>query len=200
MEFKFSDMYFRLATRKDKQVIKQVMAESFKNDPCIMWLTEQTSRKDKVDVIVDYMVDETLEDGSIYITHDNSAVALWKTGKKEKFTWKFITRNFSFLIKMGIRCVIRNLKNKENITRHFAKSRNFCYLYAIGVMPQSQGLGLASKLMNPVIEVCKTINLPLFLETANTKNVAIYQKKGFVITDTFSHNSTTIFYMKHALI
>jgi ribosomal protein S18 acetylase RimI-like enzyme len=193
---KISDINLRLATKNDKQTIKKVMAESFKYDPCIMWLTEQTSRKDKVEVIVDYMIDETFEDGSIYITQDNSAIALWKTEKKEKITWGFIKRNLSFLFKMGIRCVVRNLKNKANIERHFPKNQKFCYLYAIGVMPESQGKGLASKLMNPVIEASKKLNLPLFLETANIKNVKIYQKKGFVITDTLSHNLTTISYMK----
>jgi GNAT superfamily N-acetyltransferase len=200
MDFKIENAHVRLATRKDKPTIRRVLTESFKQDPCIMWLTEHVSRKNKVEVMMDYLIDETLEDGSIYITHDNSAVALWKTEKKEKFTWNFIKRNLSFLFKMGVPCVIRNLKNKAVINRHLPNRQRFCYLYTIGVLPETQGKGLSSKLMNPVIEACKKLSWPLFLETANAKNVAIYQKKGFEITDTLSHNATTIFYMKHSLI
>jgi GNAT superfamily N-acetyltransferase len=197
MELMINDTNLRMASRKDRKIVQKVRAESFKNDPCILWLTEQAKRKDKVEVIVDYMIDETFEDGTIFITKDNSAVALWKTGKKEKFTWRFIKRNLSFLFKMGISCVVRNLKNKADIVRHFPRKEKYCYLYSIGVVPASQGNGLASMLMNPVIDFCKGLNVPLLLETANTRNVEIYKKKGFVITDASNHDSTTIFYMRN---
>lgn len=188
----------RLATRKDKPTIRKILTESFKNDPCIKWLIEQATYKRKLEVIMDYTIDETLENGYIYVTQDNSGVALWKNEAKERFTWNFIKRNLIFLFRMGIPCVIRNLKNKASSYRQFPKRQKYWYLYTIGVLPEAQGKGLASKLMNPVIEMCKTLRQPLFLETANTHNVAIYRKKGFEITATLAHKATTIFYMKHS--
>ncbi|MDP4203744.1 MAG: GNAT family N-acetyltransferase [Bacteroidota bacterium] len=199
MNLKIENPDLRLATRRDKPTIKKVLTESFKNDPCIQWLTAQSRHRNKLDVIMDYTIDETLENGYIYVTEDNSAVAMWKNEAKERFTWNFIKRNLIFLFKMGVPCVIRNLKSKADSCRQFPKRQKYWYLYTIGVLPEAQGKGLASKLMNPVIEKCKHLHLPLFLETANTRNVEIYRKKGFVVTETLAHGSTTLFYMKHLL-
>ncbi len=199
MKLKIENANLRLANRKDKSTIKKVLTESFKNDPCIQWLIEQSRHKNKLDVIMDYTIDETLENGYIYVTDDNSAVAMWKNEAKERFTWNFIKRNLVFLFKMGIPCVIRNLKSKADSSRQFPKRQKYWYLYTIGVLPEAQGKGLASRLMNPVIEICKKLKTPLFLETANTHNVEIYRKKGFVVTETLAHNATKIFYMRHSL-
>lgn len=200
MNLQLGNHDLRLATRKDKPTIKKVLIESFRNDPCIQWLTEQSSHKRKLEIIMDYTIDETFENGYIYVTHDNSGVALWKNESKERFTWNFIKRNLRFLFKMGVPCVIRNLKSKADSYRQFPKRQKYWYLYTIGVLPEAQGNGLASKLMNPVIEKCKNLHLPLFLETANTRNVEIYRKKGFVVTKALAHGSTTLFYMKHSIV
>lgn len=196
MDIKIDNEELRLATRKDKYLIKKILGESFINDPCIQWLIEPSRHKKKLDVIMDYTIDETFENGSIYLTKENQGVALWRNEKKEKFTYNFIKRNLVFLYKMGVRCVIRNLKNMSNTHKHFPKNQKYFYLYLIGVLPESQGKGIANKLLNPFLELCKYQNLPMYLETANTINVEIYQKKGFAITDTRLQNLITIFYMK----
>jgi GNAT superfamily N-acetyltransferase len=54
----------------------------------------------------------------------------------------------------------------------------------IGVLPEAQGKGLASALMNPMIQRMKEKSIPLFLETASPRNVDIYKKKGFKIFET----------------
>jgi ribosomal protein S18 acetylase RimI-like enzyme len=56
----------------------------------------------------------------------------------------------------------------------------------IGVLPEAQGKGLASALMNPMIQRMKEKSIPLFLETANRRNVDIYKKKGFQIFETLT--------------
>jgi hypothetical protein len=47
-----------------------------------------------------------------------------------------------------------------------------------------------------MLETCKLYDIPVFLETANPKNVEVYTKKGFVLTDCFKTNSTLIRFMK----
>jgi len=200
MNLKINNEYLRLATRDDKSIVKKILVESFKNDPCIQWLTEQSSNKNKLNIIMDYIIDETFVNGFIYLTSDNLGVVLWKNEQKEKITYNFIKRNLVFLFKMGVSSVIRNLKNMADTNKHFPKNQPFYYLYSIGVLPEAQGKGIASKLMNPVIELCNTLKLPIFLETANNQNIKIYQKKGFNITDTKSHGSKTLFYMRYSLL
>jgi len=80
--------------------------------------------------------------------------------------------------------------------KHFPTNSKFYYLYMIGVLNEVQGNGLASKLMNPILKYCNSENIPVFLETANPRNVEIYKKKGFVIIDTFNEENISINYMR----
>lgn len=196
MEVSIKNEDLRLANREDKFLIKKILLESFKNDPCIQWLIEPSRHRNKLDIIMNYTIDETFENGSIYISRENSGVILWRNEQKEKLTFKFIKRNLVFLFKMGIRCVIRNLKNMSRTHEHFPKNQKYLYLYLIGVKPETQGKGIASKLINPFLELCNLEKIPIFLETANTKNIEIYKRKGFQLTDIKIQNTITIYYMQ----
>jgi len=185
-----------LANFSDKPLIVKILTDTFKNDPCLNWLIEKISNKNKLENIVNYVVDETLCTGSIFFTINKKAVVLWKTENKEKFTFKFIKRNIIFLFQMGIKCVVKNLKMSHISHKHFPNNSKFYYLYMIGVLNEAQGNGLASKLMNPILKYSQSENIPVFLETANPKNVEIYKKKGFVIIDSFNEQNISINYMR----
>ncbi|BDD05724.1 GNAT family N-acetyltransferase [Aureibacter tunicatorum] len=187
----------KLANRNDKPIIKNILIDSFRHDPHIMWLIEQSPKQNKLELIMDYLIEDAFEEGEIYLTNDNMAVALWKTEKKSALTIGGLKRDFSFLWNMGLDCVIRNLNNKTNTAKQFPKNQAFYYLYSIAVSPEAQGRGLASRLMNPMLEECAVRNLPVFLETGNAMNVEIYKKKGFVLTERIDQGSLSVYYMKY---
>ncbi len=186
----------RLAKRNDFQIIHKILTTSFQADPHVNWLLESSTHKNKLSILVSYVIEEYFSHGHIYITDDDLGVAIWKTNKKEKFSFGQLKRDVSFLINMGIKCVIRNLKSLRDTNKHFPNDRDYYYLCMIGVHPQAQGNGLASKLMKPVIDMCNKLQTPIFLETGNEKNVEIYKKKGFRLTDIISRGSLNTYYMK----
>ncbi len=140
-------------------------------------------------------VHQTLPRGEIYLTDDNNAVALWDFERNEKMSFHYIRRNLAFLIQIGIRSIVRILKSEAHVHNNFRKYPRYCHLYMIGVLPEAQGKGLASALMNPVIQRMKEKSIPLFLETANRRNVDIYKKKGFKIFETLTIGDHSLFLM-----
>ena len=54
---------------------------------------------------------------------------------------------------------------------------------------------MASALMNPIIRRMKEKSIPIFLETANLRNVDIYKKKGFKIFKTLTIGEQNLFLM-----
>jgi GNAT superfamily N-acetyltransferase len=187
----------RLANVNDKPAILKILTEAFISDPHIMWLTEKSNNKHKLNIIMNYVVEETLSKGRIYLTDNNQGVALWQSEEKEKFSFRFIKRNLSFLFKLGISTVARNLNFLKISHSHFPAGQKFRYLLAIGVLPEGRGKGLASRLMNPVLKYCRENKIPVFLETANPANVEIYKKKGFVLTDSIKKDAPTINFLKY---
>jgi GNAT superfamily N-acetyltransferase len=79
---------------------------------------------------------------------------------------------------------------------HKMYPEKYLHLFIIGVLPEKQGLGLASLLLNPIIEKAKSENTPIFLETACEKNICIYKKKGFATYGNICESGITLTLMK----
>jgi len=59
------------------------------------------------------------------------------------------------------------------------------YLAFIGIDPDFQGAGIASKLIKPMLEEFAKSSLPCYLETNTKKNVAIYEHYGLRLLEEF---------------
>jgi ribosomal protein S18 acetylase RimI-like enzyme len=65
--------------------------------------------------------------------------------------------------------------------KHPAEPPHF-YLASVGVMPEGQGRGLGSRLLQPVLEICDRDGIPAYLESSKESNIAFYARHGFRVT------------------
>jgi len=107
----------------------------------------------------------------------------------------YIWRNLTFLFQIGIKSVTRIVKSEAHIHNNFCKYPRYCHLYMRGVLPKAQGKGLASTFMNPMLQGMKERSIPVFLETANLRNLGIYKRKGFKIFETLTIRDHNVFLM-----
>jgi ribosomal protein S18 acetylase RimI-like enzyme len=59
------------------------------------------------------------------------------------------------------------------------------YLPFVGVEPDSQGRGLGSALMHPVLSRCDADEMAAYLEASTLRNRALYERHGFKVTNEF---------------
>lgn len=59
------------------------------------------------------------------------------------------------------------------------------YLALLGVDPTYQGRGFGSHLMQPVLQRCDRERTPAYLETDTERNVALYERHDFAVTEKF---------------
>jgi GNAT superfamily N-acetyltransferase len=64
------------------------------------------------------------------------------------------------------------------------------YFAYIGVAPRSQGQGLGTRLMRPVLEDCDVAGLPAYLEATSERNARLYERLGFTLLDTLTLGSS----------
>ncbi|MFW9910140.1 MAG: GNAT family N-acetyltransferase [Candidatus Thorarchaeota archaeon] len=62
----------------------------------------------------------------------------------------------------------------------------FYHLILIAVAPSSQGRGLASKLIRPVLDMADKREIGAYVETTNPRNVTFYEHFGFALKGMFS--------------
>lgn len=186
----------RKAGYADEAVVVNILCKSFENDPHIIWMLEKSSYPDKLKAIMTYTFHQTMKIGTIYLTEDETATAMWTSEKKEKLSFEFLHRNLKFLFQVGVKTVVRILTNESFTHKQYPRGEKYYHLYIIGVLPESQGKGYANLLLNPVLYEMEEKSIPVYLETANLRNVQIYLKKGFTTYKTWIKNGLTLYYMR----
>lgn len=67
------------------------------------------------------------------------------------------------------------------------EGRDYIYLMVLGVAPDKQGKGHGKKMLMSLCRYADKVNLPIYLETATDKNIQMYEKAGFEITEKVMH-------------
>jgi ribosomal protein S18 acetylase RimI-like enzyme len=57
------------------------------------------------------------------------------------------------------------------------------YLQTIGIRPEAQGQGLASRLIRPFLAEADRRGLPCYTETVTPENVGLYEHYGFRVVE-----------------
>ncbi|MDQ4041479.1 MAG: GNAT family N-acetyltransferase [Actinomycetota bacterium] len=57
------------------------------------------------------------------------------------------------------------------------------YLAFLGVEPASQGRGIGSALLRPVLERCDRDGVPAYLEASSPRNRVLYERHGFAVVE-----------------
>ncbi len=66
------------------------------------------------------------------------------------------------------------------------------YLSTIGVIPEAQGQGRASRLIQPILAQADAGNYPVYTETMTPSNVPLYEHYGFVCQEAFQVPQTDL--------
>ncbi len=159
-------------------------------------MLEATQNPQKMDLLISFLVDETFKKGFIYLTHDHTGVALWSTSHKEKLSLNLVQRYLKLMFSLSPKTLWRLLKFERITYQQMAASQDYLYLANIAVLPEAQGKGKGSLLLNPVLDYCAKNELPVFLETANHHNVALYKRKGFTINEVVDYKALQFYCMQ----
>jgi len=193
------DTFYRKARYEDEAIVVNILCISFKNDPHMNWLLEKSGNPEKLKIMMTYLFHKTMNIGKIYLSKDEKAVALWKSEIKEELSLEYIMRNLRFMMDIGILSVLRILKNERFTYKQYPKRQKYVHLYAIGVLPECQGKGYASKLLNPILGQNAKNSIPVYLETANIDNLKIYSRKGFKLYNSWFNLGLEVYYMKKTI-
>ena len=176
-------------TKKHVKPAAQMLARAFIHEPYEVYLTPDESKRIKrLTHVFTFLMKYNILYGVAYATSPNlEGVAGWLHSRNALDSyWKVIRSGaIGLLFKVGItyarqQLALQNLfTEKEKINAPFPH----WYLVPLGVDPQYQGNGYASKLLRPTLAWLDTEQLPCYLETELEKNVEIYEHFGFEIVE-----------------
>ena len=56
----------------------------------------------------------------------------------------------------------------------------------LGTEPDLQGRGIGSQLLAPILARCDQERMPAYLESSKEKNLPLYERNGFKVTEEFT--------------
>lgn len=163
-----------------------VMARAFDDDPIANWFAAQDSKRARR--IHDFMtvgLRITARNDEIYTTDGIQGGACWAPPGK----WKMgMVQQLGLLPAMVRTATLRRvpaiMAGLAAIEKKHPHEPHW-YLLALGVEPELQGHGIGTQLMAPVLERCDREGTPAYLESSKERNVPLYERNGFRVTEEF---------------
>ena len=182
------------ADKEDRNLVVAVLSDSFKNNLSVNFIVQQDEQKDKrIRALMEYSFDMCSLFGNVFLSDDKNSCALILYPHLKKTTLLAIWLDIKLIFKaVGIGGISKALKREAQI-KHIQPKEEMLYLWFIGVDPFLQHKGIGSKLMDEVIQLSKTKNLPLLLETSTIENLPWYKRFGFETYDKLELGYTLYF-------
>jgi ribosomal protein S18 acetylase RimI-like enzyme len=177
----------RKAAADDVPALIEVLSAAFDTDPVMNWFIRQDGRRDAAfrrffDLALMRL---TLPHGEVYTTADRRAAACWtppgSCGASLPAQILLLAEYFRICGRDRFLKVTRAFAPLQMRHPH----RPHFYLFFLGVLPASQGVGLGSALLRSMLERCDAKGIPAYLENSNQRNLPLYRRQGFEVRERF---------------
>lgn len=171
----------RIAEEKDRELVVNLLTCSFIHilvpNSINFVVKNDTKRKERLESLMEFQFDMALDLGYIFLSDDNKGCIIYIN--KWKFTFKRLVLEIKLLFKViGVENFFQVLK-REKIIKSYHPKEAFVHLWLMGVVPEAQGFGIGSKLLQETLNFYK--GELIYLETTSDENLKFYEKNGFSI-------------------
>lgn len=172
------------AETADVPLLAAVLAHAFQDDPVFSWsIPDPTRRRARLPGVFAAFAEAFLPHDETYITADGAGAALWAPAGVDPFAGD---PGEAFGQRIAELLDPDETERCNEVGATFAErhpDEPFVYLQLIGVIPDRQGHGLGSRLLQPVLERCDAQGTPAYLEASSPDNRRLYERHGFATTD-----------------
>ena len=163
--------------------VATTLAKAFDDDPVMSWLfPDAPSRPKRLAGMFEILMRRHhIVHGEVLVEDSTAGAALWDPPDK----WKLPVREQilgmpSLLRVMGSRA-FTGMRALADVEKKHPREPHW-YLAVLGTEPASQGKGIGSALMQPILDRCDKEGLPAFLESSKETNIPFYSRHGFEVT------------------
>jgi ribosomal protein S18 acetylase RimI-like enzyme len=168
----------------------KVMSRAFQQEPFNVYtIPDSVERREKLHYAFEFVLQYGTLFGEVYTTSQNlEGIAIWLPfWEAEMKARKIRKAGFNvYYEKMG-EDYFKRVEICENhivlLHKRYTADFSHWYIGPLGVDPEYQGKGYASRLLKPKLAQCEEQNIPCYLETHDENNVPIYQHLGFDVVE-----------------
>ena len=173
----------RQATRRDRATVTATIAMAFADDPAWRYLLG-SHYNDHAPHFASALFDGRVEEGTVWLVADGSAVAMWDRPRNEMASAPSRPDIWDAYADTVGAAAWSRLEAYESACTSVKPSTPYWYLGVLATRPERQRRGLASAVLAPALGLADRSGLDCCLETSSTQNRAYYEARGFTeVTD-----------------
>ena len=174
----------RRAEEAERETLAAALTRAFLDDPVMSWTIKPEGMRPRVlDRIFRVRLRQLMRHSETWTTDDLAGAAVWappghwKTTTREDLELARCTLHPRLLWRAPV--VSRGLLGVENA---HPPSPPHWYLAILGTEPASQGQGMGSAMLQPILHECDSDGVAAYLESSKERNLAFYGRHGFKVT------------------
>jgi GNAT superfamily N-acetyltransferase len=162
-----------------------VLRSAFVDDPVFAWLLPDERRGDIQERGFRLFLERIwFAQGECYTTDNTVGAVVWELPGQWKLGTAQQLRLLPALVLAFRRFTPRLLSGLTAMEAGHPEAEHY-YLPFIGVTPEWQGRGIGAALMAPILDRCDRDQIPAYLEASTPRNLALYERQGFKVTEEF---------------
>ena len=177
----------RRAELDDSEAIGAMQARAFFDDPLQAWaLPDATTRFALLDSMFSLLTRLlSVPMGESYTDTTLSTAAFWVPPGRWGEALSAEARSALTVLDMQLeRSTTRRFAVANEVMHAAHPSEPHWYLQGLGTLPERQGEGFGAAVIAPVLSTADHDRVPCYLESTKARNVAFYERQGFVVTQT----------------
>jgi GNAT superfamily N-acetyltransferase len=173
----------RKAHRGDVDALAATLTRAFDDDPLTMWLFPDAGvRRRRLPSFFRSLLRVALPLGEVYTAADARCAAIWNPPGTFPMGWRTDTRLGLTTARLVGWHMAKCARGLMYFASHHPKDRHW-YLQMLGTDPDSQGRGMGSAIMGPILERCDREGERVYLESSKKRNIPFYARHGFDVTE-----------------
>jgi len=182
----------RLARDDEKDVASRILADAFVDEDGLnYWLKQGAAKTRARRIFFDAAVRDVVHaDRQLYLAEDNGASlgsAIWLKPGDKAF-------DLPPLRELMLTPLLFRVAGLDGMGKATALGRKLtelhpkvahAHLVFLGVSPQAQGRGVGSAILKSTLAPLDAAGTPAYLEATSERNIALYERHGFVISGEF---------------
>ena len=173
----------REARHDEQRSVCDVLGRAFFDDPVAEYLfPDPKTRAARYARFAGIAIDAFGDSVRVYTEPGIRSGAIWQAPGPGPMGFARQLRVIAALVGLTRSSFWRAARLGELMSRHHLREPHW-YLAVLGTDPSAQKRGLASAVLQPVLERCDRDRVPAYLESSKAENIPFYNKHGFEVVD-----------------
>ena len=185
------------ATYQDREKAVDILCQAFIDvlipNSINFVVNKSRNRHKRLKALMEFQFDLSMLDGNVFLSDDYKGCILYLN--KTEFSLKKLLLEIKLLFTcIGLSNMLKVLK-REKLLKSFHPKENFVHLWLMAVIPNEQGKGIGTKLLNESLQLYK--GQLIYIETTTAENRAFYTQNGFIIFHETFELDYPLYFLKH---